>query len=132
MKITAKRIDDAYKMEVENAVGDRLQIDGVNQGMSPMQTLLAAYAGCTVVDVVDILKKQRQHLRHLEIDISGERPATGDIKPFTAIHLHYRLYGDIKPHFADRAISLAVHTYCSVGASLNPEIKVGYSFQIEE
>src|SRR5579884_1842159 len=67
---------------------------GENAGLRPMETLLSALAGCSAVDVIHIMKKQRQNLERLEVEIEGQR---ADAVPavFTSIHLRFKGYGPI-------------------------------------
>nr|NIP67253.1 OsmC family protein [Candidatus Bathyarchaeota archaeon]NIU81457.1 hypothetical protein [Candidatus Bathyarchaeota archaeon]NIV68102.1 hypothetical protein [Candidatus Bathyarchaeota archaeon]NIW16012.1 hypothetical protein [Candidatus Bathyarchaeota archaeon]NIW34613.1 hypothetical protein [Candidatus Bathyarchaeota archaeon] len=48
------------------------QSEGEGSGFSPMQLLLAALGGCTGMDVIHIMKKQRQQVNDLEVLVSGE------------------------------------------------------------
>ncbi len=136
MKITLKRKNEAVLFTAANSEGNEVMIDGsptiggVNGGFRPMELLLAAAASCSVMDIVSILKKQRQNLVHIEIDSEGDRSEEGDLKPFTSIHLHYRIYGDVKESRAEKAVSLSVEKYCSVIASLGSSVKVSSSFEI--
>lgn len=97
----------------------------------PSDLLLMALASCTAVDVVRILAKQRQALTGLEILVRG----TQDAEPpwrFTDIHLVYRLRGrDLKPEAVHKAIELAEGKYCSVAASLRPQVRITWESEIE-
>ena len=61
-------------------------------GSSPMGLLLVSLAGCTGMDVIDILRKKRQSVTGLEIQVSGARAAEHPRK-YTAIHIHYVVTG---------------------------------------
>ncbi len=84
----------AAKFVASNAAGATGVIDGPpdmggeNAGLRPMETLLAAMAGCSAMDVLLIMKKQRQDLERLEVEVDGER---ADAVPavFTKIHLRF-------------------------------------------
>ncbi len=90
-------------------------------GVKPSDLLLLAAASCSMYDVVEILRKQRQPLVALEVTCSGERTSE-PVNRFTHIHLHYRATGDIEPQKLERAIRLSAEKYCSVTNSLNVEI----------
>ena len=99
-------------------------IGGEGRGMRPMEALLTALGTCAAMDVVHILKRQREPLADLSIEVDGER-AEGTPAPFTAIHLTFRLEGDgLSPKKAARAVALSVEKYCSVGLSLSPDVRV--------
>ena len=42
------------------------------QGFKPSELLLAALAGCTAVDVIDILRKKRLRVSGLRVRVHGE------------------------------------------------------------
>jgi putative redox protein len=130
MKITLERVNDQYAVKATNETGKSTVIDGGSSALSPMQSLLSAVAACTVVDIVDILKKQKQELNDIKMEASGEREQLEMIKPFKSIHIHYKLYGKIDEKKGQRAIDLAFNKYCSVSASLSKEIKKTFSFEI--
>jgi putative redox protein len=99
-------------------------------GVSPMQMLLMGVGGCSAIDVVDILRKQRQPLAGLEIEISGERGEEYP-KPWTAMHIHYILYGaDLDPHKVEHAIELSVEKYCGAHATVAGVAKMSHDYEI--
>jgi len=99
-------------------------------GAKPSDLLLMALASCTAVDVVRILLKQRQALTGLEIVVRGNQEADPPWR-FTDIHLIYRLRGrDLKPEAAHKAIELAEGKYCSVSASLKPQVRITWESEL--
>lgn len=103
---------------------------GDGPGVSPMQLLLLGVGGCTAIDVVDILRKQRQPLEGLEIQVSGQRSDEYP-KPWSAMHIHYILYGaDLDPHKVERAIELSVEKYCGAHATVAGVAKMSHDFEI--
>jgi len=78
-----------------------------------MELVLMALGSCSALDLVSILKKQRQQIADMQISVEGKRR---DAVPavFTAIHLTFRLTGDIDREKAIKAAELAVKKYCSV------------------
>jgi putative redox protein len=93
------------------------EIGGEGRGMRPMELLLSAVASCSAMDVVNVLRKQREPLEHLRIEIEGTR-AAGVPSPFTHMKLVFVVRGDVDPHKLERAVSLAVEKYCSARATL--------------
>ncbi|MBT1696896.1 OsmC family protein [Fulvivirgaceae bacterium PWU4] len=136
MKIELKRLNDAFHFEAANENGNSVHIDaspdigGTNQGMRPMQMLLAAMGGCSAIDVVNILKKQKQDLKDIKVTVTGEREQGAIPSLFTEVHAHYKLFGNLDKDKADKAVSLAVDKYCSVAKTLEKTAKVTYSFEI--
>ncbi len=136
MEITVKRLNNALHFEASNADGNTFQMDaspaigGEGKGMRPMEVLLSSVAGCSVFDIVTILKKQRENLEDIQIKATGDRKTDGDVKPFKAIHLRFDLKGDLNETKVARAVELAVEKYCSVATSLDPAIKITHSYTI--
>jgi putative redox protein len=105
---------------------------GQGEGFRPSNLLLAALAGCTGYDVVNILEKQRQRLSGLEIRVRGTQQPDPPWT-FTEIHVEYVLRGqDLDPRRVKRAIELSEGSYCSVSATIGGKCRITTSFQIEE
>ncbi|MCW5912811.1 MAG: OsmC family protein [Cyclobacteriaceae bacterium] len=135
VKIEINRLDDAFLLEAVNDAGNTIRMDaaadtgGGNQGMRPMQLLLAALGACGSFDVISILKKQKQELKDIKITVTGERenkvPAV-----YTEAHIHFKLYGKLDADKVKRAVELAVEKYCSVGETMKPLTKITHDFEI--
>jgi len=136
MKITLKRLDDAYHLEAENEDGRKIETDGSpaiggsNKGMRPMQLLLAAAGSCSSVDLISILKKQKQELKNFEVEVTAEREKDKVPSLFTDIHVHYKLTGDLDDTKVSRAVDLSFNKYCSVVKILEKTAKVSSSYEI--
>jgi putative redox protein len=136
MKIELNRLNDAFHLEAINEQGKSIHIDaspdigGLNLGMRPMQLVLAAMGGCSTIDVINILKKQKQPLRDIKIEVTGEREK--DVVPslFVEVHTHFKLYGDLDDQKVQRAVSLAVDKYCSVAKTLSHKATITHSYEI--
>jgi putative redox protein len=97
---------------------------------SPVELLLVSAATCSASDVVSILEKQRVTLQALEVKVRGTRR---DEHPrrYTAVHFVFTLSGDgADERKARRAIDLSLAKYCSVVASLAPDIRVTYDVAV--
>jgi putative redox protein len=137
MKITLNRLDDAFHLEAQNEDGCRLQTDGSpkigggNKGMRPMQLLLAAAGSCSSIDVISILRKMKQELTGLQVEVTGDRD--GDKVPslFTAIHIHFILVGKLEEEKVRRAIELSMTKYCSVVKTLEKTAEITSSYEIQ-
>lgn len=106
------------------------EIGGEGRGMRPMELLLTAFASCAAMDVLHILRRQRQAIEDLRIDINGDR-ADAVPSPYTRIHLIFTARGDVATNKLERAVALSVAKYCSVGASLDKEIEVTWETRQE-
>ena len=92
--------------------------DGPPTGFSASELLLAGVGGCSGWDVVDILRKQRQHVTGVEIDVSGDQ-ASEPPWPYRRIGIRYRVRGrGLSRSSVERAVNLSVERYCSVIATI--------------
>jgi putative redox protein len=121
-----------HRFDAGRPGGPTLRLDGAGRtGQSMVDAVLSALAACTAVDVVDILAKRRTPAEALEIDAHGERFA-GTPGRLVRIQLTYRLRGaGIERAHAERAIELAVTKYCSVRDSLDPNIPIEWTLELE-
>lgn len=136
MKINLKRIDDAYQMEATNELGNTIRMDGSpsigggNKSMSPMEAVIAALGGCSSIDVISILGKQRQPLENLEVEIEADREEGKVPSLFTEIRVHFKMYGDIKDAKAKQAVDLSMEKYCSVAMLLQKTAKIVGTYEV--
>lgn len=91
---------------------------GKGEGLRPMQTVLAALCGCSGVDIVSILKKQRQTYTSLKIFVDGEREPGKEPSLWKDIQIKFEFAGEVDPGKAYRACELSVTKYCSVAETL--------------
>ncbi|MBK1442621.1 OsmC family protein [Parapedobacter sp. ISTM3] len=120
MKISLKRANDAVHFEgTSNTTEVKIHIDGSPDiggeglGARPMELVLMALGSCSALDLVNILKKQRQQIEDLDIHVEGQRREEIP-NIFTSIHIAFYLKGEIDPAKAEKAAELAVKKYCSV------------------
>ena len=122
IKLSREHGDFGFVASDEN--GHTIKMDsspesgGQNFGVRPMQTLLMGLGGCSAIDVISILKKQRQEVTDYKMTISGEREKGKEPSLWQSINVEFHLYGDIDPDKASRAVDLSVNKYCSVAATL--------------
>lgn len=136
MKIEINRLNDGFQLEGVNDTGNTIRMDaspdigGTGTGMRPMQLLLTALGACGTIDIIAILKKQRQPLEDIKITITGEREPNAVPAPFIGAHIHFRLFGKLDQDKVQKAVSLSVEKYCSVAKTIEKTTKVTYSFEI--
>lgn len=122
--IAIKRVDDAYAFEGTDANGHTIRTDGAveigghNSGFRPMQTLLMGLGGCSGVDIVSILKKQRQEIEDFSMKIDAEREHGKEPALWKHIHIQFIFKGNIEIEKARKACALSIDKYCSVAATL--------------
>lgn len=109
-----------------NEQGDKVMIDGDQPatGMRPMELLLAALAGCTAYDVVDIMNKKRQPLSSYRIETVGERAEEHPRRYTHIVVTHYASGPNVNYDALLQAAKLSHEKYCSVSASLNMPIEI--------
>lgn len=136
MKITLQRVNEAVRFEGANSAGNTVvvegspEIGGEGQGMRPMELLLVSLASCSSMDVVAILKKMRQPLEDLRVEVEGERATDQVPAVFTKIHLRFLLKGDLRADRVEEAIRLSVDKYCSVGRMLDKTAEITYEWKM--
>jgi putative redox protein len=116
----------AEKLVVDGAP----EIGGQGRGMRPMELLLASVASCSAMDVLHILRQQKQPIEHLAIEIEGSR---ADVvpSPFVSMNLVFIARGDIDEHKLQRAVGLAVEKYCSARATLSSGVELSWEARLE-
>ena len=139
IKVELARVHGDYGFEVKDAYGQSVKIDnspdhgGDNFGVRPMQLLLMALAGCSGMDVISILKKQKQNVTDYKTIVHGERERDVEPSVWKHIELEFIIYGDVDESKAQRAVELSINKYCSVAETLRragAEIK--WSVKIEQ
>ena len=130
MKVILNRINDDYLFEAKGANDVSVLIDNktndVAKGASPMELLLMAVGSCNAIDIIYVLKKQRQEIKSYKIEVEGTRKDGPAAKPFESIHVTVYLEGDIAEAKAQRAAALSFEKYCSVSLTLTGCVTVTY------
>lgn len=103
---------------------------GDNKGFTPMQLLLIGAAGCSAIDMVLILKKQRQEIVSFDVEVQGQREKVEEYSVWKKIHLIYKLSGKVDKDKAERAAHLSHEKYCSVSKALAHTSEITFEVQI--
>lgn len=135
MRVELQRVDDAFHFEAVGMEGVKVDVDGsrnigaAGAGARPMELILMGLGGCSAIDVILILKKQRQVIEDLKIVLDGERvdetPAV-----FKTIQMDFQFKGELDRDKVKRAIALSVEKYCSVYAMLAETAEITHTFSI--
>lgn len=124
MKIILDRVDDAFHFEAKNEDGKIVDIDGApaiggkGNGVRPMQLLIMGLGGCSAMDMLLILKKQKQVVDGLKIELDAERHEDQEPALFKKVHVTFNFQGDLNPGRVKRAVALSMDKYCSVAKIL--------------
>jgi putative redox protein len=101
-------------------------------GFGPKALLLTGLAGCSGIDVVEILEKMRVPFADLEIDAEAEQTEENP-KVFKTIHLTYKLKTEeSQREKIKKAIDLSLEKYCGVAAMLKKNSDIQYEIVITE
>jgi len=135
MKIQIERKNNDYLMEATGKSGNKVMIDHsgmeVVQGVSPMELLLMGVGSCSAIDMISILKKQRQEITSYKVEVEGERYLLDDSRPFKEMHVKVFLEGAIDPDKAQKAADLSFEKYCSVSKTFDKCLKITYSVEVK-
>ncbi len=117
---------DAYNSVTVNApdkAGDPFE------GFKPGEMLMASLAGCSGIDIIGILQKQRQAVTSIEINIRGTQNPEAPW-PYEEIELEYVVRGKgLKESAVERAIHLSETKYCSITATLSKDTNVTSTYR---
>jgi putative redox protein len=106
------------------------EVGGKEEGFKPTELLLYGIAGCTGIDIVRILEKQKQQLRSLEIRLTAHQNEDYP-KPFHTIEVKYIASGpDLDEKKLAQAIALSESKYCVVSQTIARETKVVTSYEV--
>lgn len=135
-KNSARMVWKGEGLEFQGSVGSGYTFDvsggAEKTGGGPMELLLAGVTGCTAIDVVLILQKQRQKVTDLEVEATGVRAAENP-KVYTEVELVYIVRGeDVDPQAVERAIALSEEKYCSASNMfLQAGVTIRSTYRIE-
>ena len=128
--------EGGFKFTSADAYGHTITVDAPQndgdefEGFKPCELLLTSLAGCSGIDVANILTRQRQHVTGLEIKVKGTQLPD---PPWAVaeIELEYIIRGkNLREKQVERAIDLSENKYCSVGATIEGNTKITSSFTI--
>lgn len=124
VRIQLDRINGDFGFEAKDASGHTVRMDtspetgGQDFGARPMQMLLMGLGGCSGIDIVSILNKQRQKVEAFHMTIEGDREKGKEPSLWEKVHIVFELKGEIDPDKARKACELSMEKYCSVAATL--------------
>lgn len=129
MKINLVSEESSLLFQATNERMQSILLSGNKESVSPMEGILMSAAGCSAIDIEIILKKMRQPLEKIEVEVEGIR---ADATPavFTQIHLHYKLIGNIKEEKARQAVEMSLEKYCSVTHMLSKAVEIKHSYEV--
>jgi putative redox protein len=135
-QITATVDPTRSRTEARTSSGEPIHMDadppeGDGSAPGPKETLLAALAGCTSMDVASILRKKRQVAETYEIVVSGES-AQEHPRVFTDITVEHRITGAVEAEALRRSIELSATRYCPVNAMLSAVARIEHRYRLTD
>ena len=133
-EISLKNLGD-FKFEAINSQGKSAILDGpakiggTDDGIRPMEMILMGLGGCSVFDMISILRKQRQEVESIDIKVQGERAETVP-SVFTKINVIFEAKGKIDPKKLQKAADLSMEKYCSVSKMLQSSVEITFETKI--
>jgi putative redox protein len=124
VKVELERADAFSAFNAIDSNGHQIKLDtseeggGQNYGVRPMQLLLMGLGGCSGIDILSILRKQRQEVNDLNISIEGEREPGKEPSLWQDVSIVFTLTGNIDQSKAEKAVALSMEKYCSVAETL--------------
>jgi len=135
---TVTLVDGMHFTGQTGADGFAIHLDAAEEhggrglGGSPVKMVLVALAGCTAMDVLSILRKKRENVTGLVVNVRGER-AEEHPKVYTRLEIEYRVTGrGVSPAAVERAITLSIDRYCPVAGMLKQAAPITTRYQIVE
>jgi len=138
MKVDISRINDAFHMQALGQSNVSINIDaspnigGVDAGARPMELLLMSLGSCSAVDVIQILKKQKQAIEHFSVAIDASRVENQIPSVFKSINVCFKVEGNVDKNKLKRAITLSKEKYCSVSAMLHHAVDISYTYELNK
>jgi len=118
----------------QNLTGATLPMGKPGKGtpvISPTEAMLMGLAGCTAIDIIDILRKKRQVPTDLQVRVRGKQRIDGYPMPYIEFQVEYLLWGEnLEPRAVEQAIHLSEKKYCSVGATLEKSGLIHSTYRI--
>lgn len=138
MNINLIRRSGKFNFEAENESGFTVELDakaaigGQGKGFRPMEMLLVGLGGCSGIDMVNVLTKQKEPLDDIKIAINATRKDEEMPPIFDEINIHFDLYGNLSTAKVERALALTFEKYCSVSNILGRSAKINFTYVINK
>jgi putative redox protein len=107
-------------------------VGGQNSGLRPMELLAIGLGGCSGMDVASILKKKKEKLSGLEINVEAKK-AEDHPQKYTDMRIEFIVKGkNLSEEAVKKAIQLSMDKYCSVKATLEGTAAISFNYKIIE
>lgn len=129
-RVTMEKVGGKFHLEAKNESGNTIQMDagtkigGENKGVRPMELLLMALGGCSSIDVLLILSRQRIEPLSFKVDVDGEREEGVEPSLYKNIKVKFICTGEMDAEKLKRAVALSMEKYCSVAKTLEKTAEI--------
>jgi putative redox protein len=136
MEINLVRKSGKFNFEAKNEAGFTVELDakeaigGEGKGFRPMEMLLIGLGGCSGIDMVNVLTKQKEPLDDVKIQIKATRKDEEMPPIFDVIDIHFELHGALNVQKVERALALTFDKYCSVSNILGRSATLNFTYTI--
>lgn len=136
MNINLVRKSGKFNFEAKNESGFTVELDakaaigGEGKGFRPMEMLLIGLGGCSGIDMVNVLTKQKEPLDDVKIAISATRKEEEMPPIFDVIDIHFDLFGNLSVQKVERALQMTFDKYCSVSNILGRSATINFTYKI--
>ena len=132
MELHLKKTGGIFDLELTNSLNQIVELNaspdlgGKDLGFRPMELLAGSLAGCSSIDILHILNKQRIIPESFDVKVNATRR---DEIPsiFERIHLEFFVSDEVPRDKLVRAIELSMDKYCSVTKILEPTCIITHS-----
>lgn len=138
MEINLIRKSGKFNFEAQNDNGFTVELDakpaigGEGKGFRPMEMLLIGLGGCSGIDIVNILTKQKEELNDIKISIKATRKDEEMPPIFNVIDIQFHLSGDLNVQKVERALQMTFDKYCSVSHILDKTATINFTYTINK
>ncbi|WP_113639421.1 OsmC family protein [Nubsella zeaxanthinifaciens] len=136
MEINLIRKSGKFNFKATNSGGFSVELDanpaigGTGKGFRPMETLLVGLGGCSGIDMVNILTKQKEDLKDIKINIKATRREDETPAIFENIDIQFNLFGELSVAKVERALQMTFDKYCSVSNILGRSATINFTYTI--
>ena len=138
MEINLIRKSGKFNFEAKNESGFAVELDakpaigGEGKGFRPMEMMLVGLGGCSGIDMVNMLTKQKEPLSDVKINIKATRKDEEMPPIFDVIDIHFDLFGELNTTKVERALQMTFDKYCSVANILSRSATINFTYTINK
>jgi len=138
MEINLIRKSGKYNFEATNETGFKVELDakaaigGEGKGFRPMEMMLVGLGGCSGIDMVNVLTKQKEPLDDVKISINATRKDEEMPPIFDVINIHFELFGELNASKVERALQMTFDKYCSVANILSRSATLNFTYTLHK